>query len=158
VHAGVAGKRPLKLIAGKPEIDGELRASFIKFDAIPANRIPLRRKTRSPSPRPSATNIGLKFEWCFKGRDESNLNAAIEGRAPALVKHENACNIERSGARQQSVNLRDWHHDNHCAKRRDADHPGNAGECKKESVHGVVEIFPRRDGSMPHRRHHPRQW
>jgi hypothetical protein len=103
---------PLKSIAGKPEIDGELRASFVKFP---------------PGPRPSATNIGLKFEWCFKGCDESNLNAATEGRAPALVKHENACNIERSGARQQSVNPRDWHHDNHCARRRAADHPGNAG-------------------------------
>jgi hypothetical protein len=120
VHAGVAGERPLKSIAGKPEIDGELRASFIKFDAFSAvNRIPFRRKTLSPSPRPSATNIGLKFEWCFKGRDESNLNAAIEGRAPALVKHENARNIERSGARQQSVNLRDWHHDNHARNRLD---------------------------------------
>src|SRR5215207_7391683 len=27
-----------------------------------------------PTPRPSAVNIGRKFERCFKGRDESNLN------------------------------------------------------------------------------------
>jgi hypothetical protein len=112
-----ADMRPLKSISGKPEIDGELRASFIAFDAFSAaNRrfhFAGKRYGPCPAPRPSATNIGLKFEWCFKGRDESNLNAAIEGRALALVKHENARNIGRSDRTSAIVNLRDWDHDNH---------------------------------------------
>ena len=35
-------------------------------------------KRYCPAPRPSARNIQLKFERCFKGRDESNLNAEAD--------------------------------------------------------------------------------
>jgi len=70
----------------RKKVDGELRA-----DARPA-------------PRPGAGNIGLKFEWCFKGRDESNLNAAV-GRQRSRVDRAREVPMKSAlpSARQQSL-------------------------------------------------------
>jgi hypothetical protein len=65
---------------------------------------PLRRQTL-PSPRPSGANIRLKFEGCFKGRDESNLNVHAARRLPISIKHAKAANIAIFADAQQSVTL-----------------------------------------------------
>jgi hypothetical protein len=45
------------------------------------DQFPRREALCTANPRPSQANIGRKFEWCFKLRDESNLNAAKSRRA-----------------------------------------------------------------------------
>jgi hypothetical protein len=96
---------------------GELRASPIAFDASSAgDPFGFARKALL-SPRPSAANIGRKFERCFKGRNESNLN--VGGQHCPLHSVEQAkvpAKPRFSIARQQSGNPGDWACDNHAAR------------------------------------------
>jgi hypothetical protein len=106
---------PLVPIADKPEIDGELRASPLRDASLRRTGFPLAGKTL-PSPRPSKANIRLKFEGCFKGRDESNLNAAPARRVPTSIRRTKAVNIAIFVDTSAIGNLRGWGHANHATR------------------------------------------
>jgi hypothetical protein len=87
-----------------------LRDAFLRRTGFP-----LAGKTL-PSPRPSKANIRLKFEGCFKGRDESNLNAAPARRLPISIRRRKAVNIAIFVDTSAIGNRRSWGHANHATR------------------------------------------
>jgi len=78
-------------------------------------------RTKAQPPGRARRTIGKKFEGCFKGRDEWNLNTSRVHRLPNLISCAKAANTAIFLDTSAIGNLRHWGHDNHARNGRASD-------------------------------------